>query len=126
MKYLFMTFLVLNFLAETLAAVTLIGGPEGLAAAGQGGQWSMHYGFAALAIASASLWLWPNRNNRAAVTPVLGILVIFHLGLTVSLAAAGDQAGGMVLHAFLSVLALVTFVTRGSWCEAPELTKTSA
>ena len=55
MKILFTVVLVLNFLTETLAAVSLIGGPEGIAAAGKGGMWSMHYGFAALAIASASL-----------------------------------------------------------------------
>ena len=118
MKYLFIVLLVLNFLTETLAAVSLIGGPEGLAAAGMGGQWSMHYGFAALAIASASLWVWPHRTNRAAVTAVLGILLVFHVGLFISLTAAGDQAVGMVLHAVLAVLALVAFTQRGKWCDA--------
>ncbi len=118
MKYLFITFLVLNFLAETLAAVTLIGGPEGLAAAGMGGQWSMHYGFAVLAIASASLWVWPYRTNRPVVTTVLGILLVFHISVFVSLSAAGDQAFGMVLHAVLAVMALVAFTQRGKWCEA--------
>ena len=117
MKYLFVTLLVLNFLTETLAAVSLIAGPEGLAAAGTGGQWSMHYGFAALAIASASLWVWPYRTSRPAVTAILGLLLVFHTGLFVSLTAAGDQAVGMVLHAVLAVLALIAFTQRGKWCD---------
>ena len=48
MKILFNIVLVLNFLTEAMAAVSLIGGPEGISAAGQGGMWSMHYGFAAV------------------------------------------------------------------------------
>ena len=119
MKYLFMIFLVLNFLAETMAAVTLIGGPEGLAAAGQGGQWSMHYGFAVIAIASASLWVWPYRLDRRVVTAVLGILLVFHVAVAISLTAAGDQAFGMVLHTMLAVLAVVLFLARGRFCEEP-------
>ena len=68
MKIFFTVVLALNLLVEGMAAFTLIGGPQGISAAGTGGQWSMHYGFAAIAIASAGLWLWPYRNNKAAVT----------------------------------------------------------
>ncbi len=81
MKILFMIVLVLNLLTEAMAATFLIGGPEGVSAAGQGGMWSMHYGFAALAIASASLWIWPYRNEIKAVTALLGVLLTFHTGL---------------------------------------------
>ena len=56
MKILFNIVLVLSFLFEALASVSLIGGPEGISAPGLGNQWSMHYGFAALAIASMSLY----------------------------------------------------------------------
>ncbi len=118
MKYLFIALLVLNFLAETMAAAALIGGPEGLAAAGTGGQWSMHYGFAVIGIASAGLWVWPYRTSRPAVTAVLGILLVFHTSVFISLTAAGDQAFGMVLHAVLAVMALVAFTQRGKWCES--------
>ncbi|MEQ8484428.1 MAG: hypothetical protein RIB46_08685 [Pseudomonadales bacterium] len=112
MNVLFIILLVLNLLVEALAAATLIGGPGGLAAAGSGNQWSMHYGFAALAIASASLWVWPRRHDPAAVTPVLGLLMVFHSGLFVSLAVAGDQMGGMVIHAVLAAMAIGLFVSR--------------
>ena len=113
MRTLFAIFLILNLLVEALASVSLIGGPEGLAAAGKGGMWSMHYGFAAFAIASASLWVWPQRNHQSAVTAVLGLLATFHSGLFVSLTAAGDQQAGMVIHAVLAVLAITLFALRG-------------
>ena len=118
MKTLFTVVLVLNFLTETLAATTLIGGPEGFVAAGRGGMWSMHYGFAALAIASASLWIWPYRTNRPVVTAVLGVLMTFHTGLLISLSLAGDQQAGVVIHAVMSVLCIVLFTQRSKWCTA--------
>ncbi len=116
MKYLFIVFLVLNFLAEMMAAVSLVAGPAGIAAAGSGGQWSMHYGFGALAFASASLWLWPQRNHLAAVTAVLGILLVFHSGLLVSLILAGDQPVGVGIHGLLAPFCALLFFTRKSWC----------
>ncbi len=116
MKTLFTIVLVLNFLTETLAAAMLIGGPEGIAAAGKGGMWSMHYGFAALAIASASLWIWPHRSNLRVVTTVLGVLLTFHTGLLISLTLAGDQPAGVLIHAVMSALCLVLFTQRRKWC----------
>lgn len=77
----------------------------------------MHYGFAALALASASLWVWPYRTNRAAVTAVLGVLMIFHVGLFTSLTLAGDQQAGMVIHAVLALLAVILFSLRSKWCD---------
>ena len=112
MKIAFNALLVMSFLLETLAAVSLITGPEGLSAAGQGEMWSMHYGFAALAVASFSLWVWPKRNVAEVITPALGFLLTFHAGLVVSLAAAGDQQGGLISHSILAVLALTLFLLR--------------
>ena len=117
MKILFMVLLVLNFLAETLAAVALIGGAEGVAAAGSGGQWSMHYGFAVIAIASASLWVWPQRRQLAAVTAVLGILMVFHTSVFVSLLLGGDQQAGVAIHAVVGSLSIVAFLGRRKICE---------
>ncbi len=117
-KSLFIALLVLNFLTEALAAVSLIGGPAGIAAAGAGEMWSMHYGFAALAIGSASLWVWPARNNLAAVTATLGVLATFHTGLFVSLNVAGDQQAGVVIHAVLAVLCIALFSQRRKLCTA--------
>ena len=105
--------IVLSALTEIMAAVTLIGGPEGVANAGAGNMWSMHYGFAALAIASLSLWIWPRRKNADANAVALGVLITFHTGLFISLALAGDQAVGMVLHGILAALSMVVFARRG-------------
>jgi hypothetical protein len=118
MQKLFVTFLVLNFLTETMAATALIGGPDGIAAAGRGEMWSMHYGFAALAIASASLWVWPCRTDFKAVTAILGVLATFHAGLFASLTIAGDQLAGVVIHAVLAVLSIGLFTQRSKWCAA--------
>ena len=115
-KILFLCFLILNFLTEVLAATALIGGPEGIAAAGRGGLWSMHYGFAALAIASASLWAWPHRADLRVTTAVLGILLVFHTGLAISLSLAGDQAAGRAMHVLLAALCLALFTQRRRWC----------
>ncbi|MEQ9452475.1 MAG: hypothetical protein RJQ07_12905 [Pseudomonadales bacterium] len=113
MRHVFTALLVLSCLTELMAAATLIGGPDGLAAAGRGGQWSMHYGFAALAIASLSIWAWPQRQVLAAVTLALGVLATFHIGLAISLAAAGDQQAGLVIHSVLAVLAVLLLTQRG-------------
>ena len=117
MKYLFGVLLILNFLAEALAATSLIGGPDGIAAAGSGGQWSMHYGFAVLAVASAGLWVWPQRRNLGAVTAVLGILTVFHVGVLVSLILAGDQPAGVVIHGVLAPLSALCLLKRRAICE---------
>lgn len=116
MRVLFVVLLILHLLMETMAAVALIGGPQGISAAGQGAQWSMHYGFAALALASVSLWVWPRRDDLAAVTVALGLLLTFHAGLTVSLAVAGDQTFGMIGHAVLAVISLVLITQRTRVC----------
>jgi len=118
MRYIFGAFLVLNFLAEALAAGTLIGGPDGIAAAGSGGQWSMHYGFAVIAIASAGLWIWPQRRALAAVTAVLGILTVFHICVLASLILAGDQPAGVVIHAVLAPLSALCLLKRRAICES--------
>jgi hypothetical protein len=107
--------LVLNLLLEALAAATLIGGPTGLAVSGPppSGWWSMHYGFAVIAIASASAWLWPRRHELTALTPVLGILATFHTAVMTSLLVAGDQPGGAIAHALLALSFSSLFALRG-------------
>ena len=116
LKVLFIIMLVLNLLTEVMAATALIGGPEGISAAGKGEMWSMHYGFAVLAIASASLWIWPYRTDIKAVTAVLGVLMTFHAVLFLSLTLAGDQAAGMIIHAFLATLCMLLLTQRSRWC----------
>ena len=120
MKILFNVVLILSFLFEAYASASLIAGPEGFAAAGSGNQWSMHYGFAALAIASISLWVWPYRTNLPLVTFALGVLFTFHTGLSISLYLAGDQQAGMIIHSVLSVLCLVLLTQRSKWCDVTD------
>ncbi|HAR29882.1 MAG TPA: hypothetical protein DCR65_00060 [Gammaproteobacteria bacterium] len=119
MKGLFAAFLALNFLVEAFAAFALITGPGGISAAGSGNQWSMHYGFAVLAIASASLWVWPRRADYHVVTAVLGVLVVFHCAVAISLATAGDQKVGLVIHTVFAALSVLLFGLRARWCNAP-------
>jgi hypothetical protein len=113
MKILLNVMLVLNGLTELLASATLILGANGLSAAGTGAMWSMHYGFAALAIASVSVWAWSHRSNLAVMTTVIGTLLVFHAGLCLSLALAGDQAVGMAIHGITAVMCVVLFARRG-------------
>jgi len=121
MKNLFTVFLVLNLLAETLAAVTLIGGPLGLQAPTpiEGSRWAMNYGFAVIAIASAIFWLWNKRSSLTAVTPVLGMLMIFHLCLAIALSMDTTQFPGFILHTVLAAIAIALFATRAKWCTSP-------
>ena len=118
MNIFFIVVLVLNLLTEGLAAIALISGPQGIPGLGQieGGMWSMNYGFAAIAIASAIIWIWPYRENLGAVSAVLGILLTFHTCIFIALAMAGDQIPGTVAHAIMTTLCLILFTQRSKWC----------
>jgi hypothetical protein len=118
MKRLFTTYLFMNLLLETLAAITLIGGAMGLFTVGgfEAGMWAMNYGFAALAMASAILWVWPHRSTHAAVETVLGILLTFHALISVSFAIQGNQEVPVVIHAVMAALAFYLYSQRTKWC----------
>ena len=116
-KHAYSGLLIINGLIESVAAVTLILGPGGIHDIGAGGQWSMHYGFAVIAIASLGLWLWPYRTNFAVCSVALGFLTLFHFSLMVSLALAGDQPGGLVTHGVIAIWSGVLFAFRGRWCD---------
>jgi hypothetical protein len=121
MRTLFILVLILNLITEALAATALIGGILGGSAEAQiQGTWAMHYGFAVIAIASALFWVWPYRDQLEAVTAVLGVLVTFHCSVFVSLAIAGDQPVGVVIHAILATLCIVLFTQRSRWCSSRE------
>ena len=113
MTWLLAAALVLNLLAEATAALALIGGANGLGAPPDANRWSMHYGFAVIAIASAGVWLWPHRREPGALSPVLGMLATFHVAVLTSLWIAGDQPAGVVLHGVLAPLFVLLFVLRG-------------
>ena len=119
MRIFLITVLVLNFLFEGAAATALLLGPEGINATemAPGGMWAMNYGFAALAIALAIVWIWPQRNNSAVVFAVMGVLSTFHILLTIALAIAGNQMGGMIAHSIMAVLCIAALTQRHKWCE---------
>lgn len=119
MKHLFTTYLVVNLVLESIAAVTLIGAGLGLftIAGLESGMWSMNYGFAAIAIASALFWVWPHRSNRDVVGPVLGILLAFHALVSVSFAIQGGQVPSIVVHAVMALLGAFLYARRSAWCE---------
>ena len=119
MKIFFIVVLVLNFLFETLAGIALIAGPTGLGAAEipADGLWGMNYGFAALAIASALIWVWPHRTNASVVLAVMGILSTFHVLMTISL-YLGAQIGPSGLHLVMAILCIVALTQRDKWCES--------
>jgi len=117
MKIFFISVLVLNLLLEGLAAAGLIAGPTGISnIQPETGMWAMNYGFGAIAIASAIVWVWPHRDNLQATGSVLGMLLTFHVALCISLSLAGTPVGGIVAHAVMAVLCLIAYTQRAKWC----------
>lgn len=118
MKNIFSSYLVLNFLLEGLAAITLIGGTLGFFSIAQleTGSWAMNYGFGAAAIASAVFWVWPYRDSSQAVGPVLGILFAFHAAVFTSFALQGIQMSAAVVHGVMAALGLFLYTQRSKWC----------
>ena len=119
MKTFFIIGLALNLAFEGLAGFLLITGPTGLSAPeiSPGGMWGMNYGFAALAIASAIIWLWPNRTNSQAVYSVMGMLSTFHVLLCISL-VLGEQLGPAGMHGLMAILSIVCLTQRSKWCDS--------
>jgi uncharacterized membrane protein HdeD (DUF308 family) len=118
MKNVFTTYLVLNLLIEGLAAVALIGAGLGNFAFAQfeGGIWSMNYGFAAIAIASALFWVWPYRSRRDVVGAVLGILFTFHALICISFAIQAEQLPATVVHGLMALFGVFLYTRRPAWC----------
>ena len=119
MKNVFVGFLVLNLLLEGLAAIALIGSALGLISIAQleAGPWAMTYGFGAAAIATAIFWVWPYRDSRQAVSPVLGLLLAFHAAVCVSFALQANQLPTTVVHGVMAALALFLYAQRSKWCD---------
>ena len=117
MKKLFLGLLVFNLLLEGFAAISLISAPgAGLPGAGPAEiSWARNYGFAALAMASLIVWIWPQRNNAAAVSTVLGLLMVFHLGISLSLTLGMGPMLFATLHGLGGLVAVVLFATRSRW-----------
>jgi len=118
LKNLFITYLVLNLILEAIAAFTLIGAGLGLITIAQleSGLWSMNYGFAAIAIASALFWVWPHKSKRDVVGPVLGILLTFHALISVSFGIQGTQVPSIVVHGIMALLGMFLYARRSTWC----------
>jgi hypothetical protein len=117
MKKFFTGVLILNFLVEAMAAVALIAGAGTLMDAGQdmAAIWTRNYGFAVIAIGSAIFWIWPHRDNLKVVTAVVGMVMTFHICLTISL-LLGSQMGTAGLHGVLAILFITLFTQRKKLC----------
>ena len=118
MKNLFTGFLFLNFLLEIVAGVVLIGATLGLFSVAQleTGMWSMIYGFAALAVATAIFWIWPHRDSRTAVGAVLGILFSFHALIFIAFVIVGNQVPPTIAHGVMAAYAMYLYMQRPKWC----------
>jgi hypothetical protein len=118
MKKVFTGMLMLNLLVEAVAASFLIGSPDTLFPEGPaaGITWARNYGFAALAMGSTIFWIWPFRDNYSTVSAVLGIMMTFHTGVTISLALSTTQMGPAFLHGFMAVFTISLYTMRSKWC----------
>lgn len=81
--------------------------------------WSWNYGFVALGVGSAVFWAWPYRDSYAATGVVLGILLSFHLAISVALAIADELFVDVVLHGVYAALCLYLLTQRAKWCTEP-------
>lgn len=119
MKRLFTSYLFLNLILEGIAAVTLIGAGLGLFAIADlvPGMWSMNYGFAVIAIASAIFWVWPHRSKREVVGAVLGILFAFHGLMSISFSIQATQVPLIIVHGIMALLGVFLYTRRSTWCE---------
>lgn len=119
-KKLFSGALIANLLVEGLAALVLIGAPQSVSFGGQAQEimWARIYGFAALGMGSTVFWVWPNRGDFKAAGTALGILLTFHICITVALAVSGTLLAGAILHGFMSVLFVALYIRRSDWCTA--------
>lgn len=120
MKKLFSAALIFNLVVEWIAAAVLIGAPETLFPDGHpvGIDWARNYGFAALAIGTAALWVWPHRGDMKASGTILGILLTFHISISVAMAVAGNMLEALVLHSLMAVMFIYLYTQRAKWCTA--------
>ena len=119
MKNLFITYLVLNLVLESIAAVSLVGAGLGAFVIPdlEPGMWSMNYGFAAIAVASVLFWVWPHRSKHDVVGPALGFLLTFHALISVSFAIQGSHTPSIVVHAFMALFGVFLYLRRSAWCD---------
>lgn len=75
MKLLFWLTLTANLLLELYAALNLLLGDAGLLADTGQNAWSIHYAFAAITIASVSIWLACYRNVPGVTYVLFGYLL---------------------------------------------------
>ena len=119
MKWVLIVALILNVLIEAPVGAFLILAPEAFLPPDQADQafWARNYGVGAFSVACMSLWIWPKRNDFAALGVGLGFLITFHPILTVVLLASGVQPVGAVLHGVLAILFALAFFQRRRWCD---------
>ena len=107
MKYCLVVLLVLHALIEGLMGAVMVVAPQTLAPTAGPSELGMMttYGFAAITMALAVAWLWPQRHQLAALSVILGLLATFHTCLSVAiimLAINGAAIATVFIHLALA------------------------
>ncbi len=105
MKKIVVVLLGLHALVEGLIGALMVVSPRLLAPAAAPSELGVMttYGFAALTMALAVAWLWPQRRNIAVLGTVLGLLATFHTGLSVAMIMLAIN-GASVVTVFVHVI----------------------
>ena len=106
MKLLFWLTLTANLLLELYAALNLLLGDAGLLADTGQNAWSIHYAFAAITIASVSIWLACYLNVPGVTYVLFGYLCTFHLLLFISAIIVSGKFYAILFHAFMAIASL--------------------
>lgn len=125
MKKLLIAVGLFHLLSEGLVGLTMLFSPATILPEGSAQELSfvMSYGAAAVAMATAVLWAWPQRNHYTVMGVVLGLLACFHTAVMVALLLAAAMGGNPVfvgvVHGIVAALFWLLFARRGQWCTVP-------
>ncbi len=122
MKKFLIAVLAFNLVFEFGTGAALLLATENLVPAEQveGTSWAIAYGFGALAVASVIFWVWKLLEDFNTMGSVLGILAVFHTGLTIATATSFPPPTGMpaaIAHGLLAVSFWFLLFKRASWCK---------
>lgn len=122
MKKLYSAVLIANLIIEGIGATVLFVAPGFLVDEGNPSAvlWARNYGFVALAVGSAVFWTWPHRDTFAAAGAVLGILLSFHIAISVALAIAGVLWVDVILHGAFGAVCIYLYIRRSQWCASEQ------
>ncbi|MEQ9021450.1 MAG: hypothetical protein RLN82_01670 [Pseudomonadales bacterium] len=121
MKKFLIGVLILNAVFEFGTGAALLFFTDSIVPADQveGTSWAIAYGFGAFAIASTVFWVWKQLDEFKTMGSVLGIMAVFHTGLTTATATAFAPQTGIpaaITHGFLALSFWFLLLNRQRWC----------